>query len=213
MAITAPTDLLVSRLTPFHITPQWNRTGFVHPYPAIYDMSIDHGRSDIPMTEQLLHRSDVIAIRKKMRGKRVPKGMTRCRLDQTRLLNRFSHSLLQYRCIHCDDALAHLSDGSANALPGERPTANSIPWRHSGICATVHRAIPPDPNRRADPSHGPPSPTVSAVSDLPPASQAASLPGHKSALRAWFCVEELTFFSTARWLRNALISGSAISAG
>ena len=37
--------------------------------------------------------------------------------------------------------------------------------------------------------------------------------GNSNAERAWSCVEALTFSLAAEWVRKALLSGSAISAG
>jgi len=41
----------------------------------VQNMGVDHGRGDIRMSQELLHRPDVIVCFKQMRGKGVPEGM------------------------------------------------------------------------------------------------------------------------------------------
>ncbi len=43
---------------------------------AIQDMGIDHRRFHVTMAQQLLHRSDVVAVLQQVRRKRMPEGMT-----------------------------------------------------------------------------------------------------------------------------------------
>jgi hypothetical protein len=46
-------------------------------------MGIDHGGRDLLVTEQLLHRADIIAILQQMRGKTMPERMAGSRLMDT----------------------------------------------------------------------------------------------------------------------------------
>jgi hypothetical protein len=43
-------------------------------------MGVDHGRTDVPMTEKLLNRPDIVTIFKEMRGECMPEGVTADRL-------------------------------------------------------------------------------------------------------------------------------------
>ena len=51
-------------------------------------MGVDHRRAHVGVAQQLLHRADVIAAFQKVRGEGVPKGVGRCRLDDTGIANR-----------------------------------------------------------------------------------------------------------------------------
>ncbi len=44
--------------------------------PSIEHMRIDHGRTDILVPEEFLHRPNIIAVFKQMGGERMPEGVT-----------------------------------------------------------------------------------------------------------------------------------------
>ena len=48
---------------------------------SIQDMRVDHSRPDVGVTQQLLHRTDVVAVFEQMSGKRMPQRMTARRSD------------------------------------------------------------------------------------------------------------------------------------
>jgi len=50
-------------------------------------MGVDHGGGHIGVAQQFLHRSDVTAALKQMRGEAVPKRVWRCRLGDTSYLH------------------------------------------------------------------------------------------------------------------------------
>jgi len=52
---------------------------------SIEDMSINHRRADVRVTEQLLDCPDVVAVLQQVGGKGMPKRMTRGRLEDSRL--------------------------------------------------------------------------------------------------------------------------------
>ena len=63
----------------------------IHSLPApIRDMGVNHGRTDIRMTEQLLNGPNVIAILNQMSRKRMSKGMWGSGFGQT---DRFHHAI------------------------------------------------------------------------------------------------------------------------
>ena len=56
-------------------TEQFSRTLDAASTPVEY-MGIDHRRPDVLVTEQFLHRADVISGFQQLRGKRVPEGIS-----------------------------------------------------------------------------------------------------------------------------------------
>jgi hypothetical protein len=58
--------------------------GAVNPFPApIEDVGLHHRRLRIPMSEQFLHRANVIAIFQQVCGECLPEGVAVGRLDQS----------------------------------------------------------------------------------------------------------------------------------
>jgi hypothetical protein len=58
-------------------------------------MNVDHGRSHVRLSQQLLDRSDVVARFEHVGGKAMPKGMAAGRLEYSRLANRDLDGALQ----------------------------------------------------------------------------------------------------------------------
>jgi hypothetical protein len=56
--------------------------------PAVQDVRVDHRRLDAAVTQQLLHRADVVSVRQEVGGKRVSQRMAGRRLGQCGLLDR-----------------------------------------------------------------------------------------------------------------------------
>jgi hypothetical protein len=62
-------------------------------------MSIDHRRRDIPVSQQLLHRPDIVPGLKQMGRKGVPQRMAACSLSNPTLSNRLGHGSLNDRLV------------------------------------------------------------------------------------------------------------------
>ncbi len=58
-------------------------------------MRVDHGRSDISVTQQLLNRSDIVAVFQQVGCKRMPQRMTARRFGNPSFEPRFFDRLLQ----------------------------------------------------------------------------------------------------------------------
>jgi len=63
-------------------------------------MSVDHGRLDIFVAQELLHRPDVVAAFKKMGCERMPERVASGSFYQTRPSDSFPHRLLNKRRVH-----------------------------------------------------------------------------------------------------------------
>ena len=63
-------------------------------------MGVDHGRFDVLVPEQFLNGSDIIAVLKHMRGKRMTKGVARGMLDHSRLADGILDDTLHSRLMH-----------------------------------------------------------------------------------------------------------------
>ena len=50
---------------------------------AVQDMGVNHGGRDVFVAEQLLNRTDVVAVFKQMRGEAVSEGMAACRFSDS----------------------------------------------------------------------------------------------------------------------------------
>ncbi len=78
------------RLALIGIASQPIRRAADTPPAAVQNMGVDHGRADVLVAQEFLHRADVVTIGQQMRGKRMPKRVPRHALRQSGL----SHSLL-----------------------------------------------------------------------------------------------------------------------
>jgi hypothetical protein len=62
---------------------------------SIEDMCVDHGRTDVPMPEELLDCPNSIAILEQMGGKQMPEGVATGRFGDPGLASGFFHGLLK----------------------------------------------------------------------------------------------------------------------
>ena len=68
--------------------------------PSVQHVDINHGRTDVFVTQQLLDRTDVIIGFKQVRGERMAEGMTPHILGHSGSANRFLHGPLQNAGVH-----------------------------------------------------------------------------------------------------------------
>ena len=54
------------------------------PRPPVEEVRVDHRRGDVPVTQKLLHRSDLVAVLEEVRGERVPERVAGTRLGHPR---------------------------------------------------------------------------------------------------------------------------------
>ena len=66
---------------------------------AIQDVGVNHSGTDVFVSKQFLHGANIVAIFKKMRGKRVPQAMAARRLSDTRFEGCLPHCSLEDRLV------------------------------------------------------------------------------------------------------------------
>jgi len=68
-------------------------------WPTVQNVSIDHRRAHILVTQQFLNGADVVTVFEQVGCKRVPECVRCCRLDDTRLADRLFDSSLDHRFV------------------------------------------------------------------------------------------------------------------
>ena len=72
-----------------------------HPFAApVQHVGVDHCRAHVTVTEQFLHRANVVPGFQQVRGKRVPEGVAGGRLRDSRLTHRCLYRSLQPLFVH-----------------------------------------------------------------------------------------------------------------